>query len=54
VVLLGGWVSYVVEEKIYVVKENYEYESIQWEHFGVFRINHDFVRLCFERVGESR
>ena len=35
-VILGGWVSYMVEEKIDVVKTICEYECINMEHFGVF------------------
>lgn len=31
-VVLGGWVSYVVEEKIYVVEAICEYECICWEY----------------------
>ena len=31
-VILGGRVSYVVEEKMYVVEATYEYECICWEH----------------------
>ena len=36
-IILGGWVSYVVEEKIYVVEAICEYECIRWERFRVFR-----------------
>ena len=43
VVILGGWVSYVVEEKIYVLEAICEYECIQWECFGVFRGDQECV-----------
>ena len=36
VVILGEWVSYVLEEKIYVIEAIYDYECIHWECFGVF------------------
>jgi hypothetical protein len=35
-VILGGWVSYVLEEKIYVVEAICEYECFHWEHLSVF------------------
>lgn len=36
-VILGGWVFYVVEEKICVVKAIYEYECIRWK-FGIIMV----------------
>ena len=38
-VILGVWVSYVVEEKIYVIEAICEYGCIYWERFDVFRGN---------------
>ena len=35
-VILGRWLSYVVEKKIYIVEATCEYECMCWEHFGVF------------------
>lgn len=35
--VMGGWVSYVIEEKVYVVETICEYECIHWGRFGVFR-----------------
>jgi hypothetical protein len=43
VVTLGGWVPYVVEEKIYVVETTCEYGCIRCEHFGVFHNDHECV-----------
>ena len=34
-VIMGGWVFYMVEEHVYVVEVICEYECIRWEHFGV-------------------
>ena len=42
-VTLGGWVSYVVEEKIYVVEAICEYECFHREHLSVFRGNKECV-----------
>ena len=42
-VLLGGWVSYVVEEKIYDVEVICDYECIHWEHFVEFYIDQECV-----------
>ena len=42
-VTLGGWVSYVVEEKIYVVEAICEYACINWECYGVFCNNQTCV-----------
>ena len=36
VIIMGGWVFYVVEEKIHVVEAIREYECFHWERFGVF------------------
>ena len=35
VIIMGGWVFYVVEEKIHLLKL-FEYEYFHWERFGVF------------------
>ena len=44
VVIMGWWVSYVVEEKIYYVVEAIcELECIRWERFGVFRGNQKYM-----------
>ena len=51
---MGGWVSYVVEEKIYVVEVVCKYECIRWDHFGVFCDNLVCVKLCFDNIGVSR
>ena len=42
-VILEGWVSYVVEEKIYVVEAICEYECTCWEHFGAFRNDQEHI-----------
>jgi hypothetical protein len=43
VVITVGWVSYVVEEKIYVVEAFYKYKCICWEHFGVIHGDRDCI-----------
>ena len=40
---MRGWVSYVVEEKIYALEAICEYECICWEFFGVFP---RLLRVC--------
>ena len=42
-VILGGWVSYVIEEKIYGVEDICEYGCVCWERFGVFYGYHECV-----------
>ena len=32
-VILGGWISYVVEKKIYAI--GVIYECNHWDHFGI-------------------
>ena len=46
-VILGEWVSYVVEETIHIVEAIYEYECVRWESFG------ECVYFCFENIGVS-
>ena len=52
-VILGGWVSFVVPKKTYVI----EVVCIHWEHL-VFHGDHECVQLCFRnwgiRVGKQR
>jgi hypothetical protein len=43
---MRGWVSYVVEEKIYALEAICGYECICWEFFGVFCDDHECVELC--------
>ena len=43
VVILGGWVSYVVEEKICVVESICEYNCICWVCFAVIMIAYNYA-----------
>ena len=41
--ILGGWVSYVVEAKIYAIEAICKYECICWERFGVLCGDHECI-----------